>query len=73
MIKPDGVSRKLIGKVLARFEEEGLELAAIKQLTPSSELLVNHYTSLQSKPFFKGLIAHMSAGQVIATVRFCCN
>ena len=38
MIKPDGVARGLVGKIIARFEERGYSLVAMKMMNPSKEL-----------------------------------
>lgn len=43
LIKPDGVQRNLIGKIINRFEETGLKIIAIKMLWPSRELAEKHY------------------------------
>jgi nucleoside-diphosphate kinase len=56
MVKPDGVLRQLVGKIVNRFEERGFKLVALKLMTPSKELLEAHYADLSSKPFFAGLI-----------------
>ena len=43
LVKPDGVARGLSGRIIARFEDAGLKLAAIKMLRPSKELAGRHY------------------------------
>jgi nucleoside-diphosphate kinase len=43
MVKPDGVQRGLVGRIIGRFEEKGLRLVGLKQLTPSHELAASHY------------------------------
>lgn len=43
LIKPDGVQRNLIGKIINRFEETGLKIVALKMLHPSHELAEKHY------------------------------
>ena len=68
MIKPDGVQRNLIGKIIARFEEKGFKLVALKLTRPTKEKLEEHYKDLSSKPFFPGLVAYMSSGPVVAMV-----
>ncbi|KAF5387078.1 hypothetical protein D9615_001807 [Tricholomella constricta] len=68
MIKPDGVQRGLIGKIIQRFEERGFKLIALK-LTQSTEAhLEDHYADLKGKPFFPGLIKYMASGPVVAMV-----
>ncbi|XP_060872817.1 nucleoside diphosphate kinase-like isoform X1 [Metopolophium dirhodum] len=68
MIKPDGVQRGLVGKIIKRFETKGFKLVAMKFLWPSEELLKNHYADLSSKAFFPGLIKYMASGPVVPMV-----
>ncbi|WFD41934.1 nucleoside-diphosphate kinase [Malassezia psittaci] len=69
MIKPDGVNRQIVGKILTRFEERGYKLVAIKSVLPSKELAREHYGDLASKPFFGSLIDYITGGTpVIAMV-----
>lgn len=67
-IKPDGVQRGLINKILGRFEDRGFKLVAIKLVKPSESLLKEHYADLTSKPFFPSLLSYMLSGPVLATV-----
>lgn len=67
-IKPDGVQRGLINKILGRFENRGFKLVGIKLCQPSESLLREHYDDLQSKPFFPSLLSYMLSGPVLATV-----
>lgn len=68
MIKPDGVQRGLVGKIVQRFEEKGFRMVAAKFLQADEVLLQKHYSDLSSKPFFPGLISYMLSGPVFATV-----
>ncbi|XP_022175719.1 nucleoside diphosphate kinase-like isoform X1 [Myzus persicae] len=68
MIKPDGVQRGLVGKIIKRFETKGFKLVAMKFLWPSEELLKKHYADLSSKAFFPGLIKYMASGPVVPMV-----
>ena len=63
-VKPDGVQRGLVAKVIARFEERGYKLVGLKAIVPSKELAEEHYGDLKSKPFFGGLVDYMTNGQV---------
>jgi len=67
-IKPDGVQRRLIGKIIQRFEEKGYTLVAMKLITPTEKMAAGHYDDLKTKPFFKGLVSFFSSGPVIAMV-----
>jgi len=68
MIKPDGVQRGLVGKIIKRFETKGFKLVAMKFMWPSEELLKKHYADLSSKSFFPGLIKYMASGPVVPMV-----
>ena len=67
-VKPDGVQRGLVGKIIARFEEKGFKLVALKMISASEDLLKLHYADLSQKPFFPGLVKFMSSGPVVAMV-----
>ncbi|KAH6918953.1 nucleoside diphosphate kinase [Coprinopsis sp. MPI-PUGE-AT-0042] len=68
MIKPDGVQRNLVGKIITRFEERGFKLIAMKMVHASKEHLEKHYADLAGKPFFPGLVKYMASGPVVAMV-----
>ena len=55
MVKPDGVQRGLVGKVVQRFEEKGLKIVAMKMLRINQALARKHYAEHVKKPFFKEL------------------
>ena len=67
-IKPDGVQRNLVGKIIQRFEERGYKLVALKQTIASRQHLEVHYQDLRSKPFFGELVEYMASGPVVAMV-----
>ena len=68
MIKPDGVQRGLIGKIVERFEQKGFKLVAMKICAPGKEHMEKHYADLSKKGFFAGLVEYMSSGPVCAMV-----
>ena len=67
-LKPDGVQRGLLGKVLSKFEDRGYKLVGLKNLWASRELLEEHYAEHKGKPFFEKIIKYMSSGPVVAMV-----
>merc|ERR1739842_212821 len=67
-VKPDGVQRGLVGKIIQRFEDKGFKMTAMKMMTASKEHLENHYADLKGKGFFPGLIKYMGSGPVVAMV-----
>jgi len=68
MIKPEGVQRGLIGVILGRIERKGYRIVALKMLRLTSELAARHYAEHKGKPFYQGLINHITSGQVVAMV-----
>ena len=69
MIKPDGTSRQIVGKIIDRFESRGYKLVAIKSVVPSVELAQQHYKDLAHKPFYPALVQYITGGTpVIAMV-----
>ena len=68
MIKPDGVQRGLIHKVIERFEQRGFYLKAMKMQMVTKEHAEKHYADLSSKPFFAGLVTYMCSGPVVCMV-----
>ncbi|MCL6602384.1 MAG: nucleoside-diphosphate kinase [Paenibacillus sp.] len=68
MIKPDGVQRGLIGRIVARLEDKGFKLVAAKLLTISEEQAKRHYAEHEEKPFFSELVSFITSGPVFAMV-----
>lgn len=66
MVKPDGVQRGLVGEIIGRFEQKGLRLVGLRQLTPSLELAEAHYEIHSERPFYPGLIRFITSGPVVA-------
>jgi nucleoside-diphosphate kinase len=68
LVKPDGVARRLVGRILARFEEKGLKIAALKLMKVDPSLAERHYGVHRDKPFYSGLIRFITAGPTVAMV-----
>jgi nucleoside-diphosphate kinase len=68
IVKPEGVQRGLIGNVLARFEQRGLTIVGLKLLQITPELAENHYGVHKGKPFYAGLVKHITSGPVVVGV-----
>jgi nucleoside-diphosphate kinase len=66
LIKPDGVQRQLVGRVLTRFEERGLKLIALKLVHVDRALAEQHYAVHRDKPFFAGLVEFITSGPLVA-------
>jgi nucleoside-diphosphate kinase len=68
LIKPDGLQRGLAGRILARFEDKGLQILALKVMRITPELAARHYAAHTQKPFYKGLVSYMTSSPVVAAV-----
>jgi nucleoside-diphosphate kinase len=68
LIKPDAVQRGLIGPIMTRLEQRGLQLVGLKFIQMDNELAGRHYGIHQGKPFFEGLIAFITSVPVVAMV-----
>ncbi len=68
IIKPDGVKRNLIGKILQRFEENGLKVAAMKLVHLSKKEAEGFYAVHRERPFFESLTTMMSSSPVVVQV-----
>ncbi len=68
IFKPDAVQRMLVGRILARFEDKGLRVAAMKlQQSPRAQVEA-HYAVHQQRPFYQSLVEFMTSGPVILAV-----
>lgn len=68
IIKPDAVKKGVIGEILARFEKNGLRIAALKKLKLSKEQAAEFYAIHKERPFFKDLVEFMTSGAVVVSV-----
>lgn len=68
IVKPEGVQRGLVGHVLARFEAKGFKIVGLKLMRISPELAARHYAEHQGKPFYEGLIKHITSSPVVIGV-----
>jgi nucleoside-diphosphate kinase len=68
MVKPDGVQRRLVGRIINGFEERGLKIVGLKMLQFTPELAGRHYGEHQGKPFYQGLVDFITSGPVVAMV-----
>jgi nucleoside-diphosphate kinase len=68
IVKPDGVSRNLIGEVLRRFEQGGLRIVAARMLRLSTAEAEGFYAVHRERPFFADLVRYMTSGPVLVQV-----
>jgi len=68
LLKPDCVQRRLVGRVLARFEEKGLNLIAMKLMRVTPELARRHYAEHVQKDWYPNLQKFITGGPVVAAI-----
>src|SRR5437868_7748191 len=68
IVKPDGVSRNLIGQVYRRFEKAGLSIIASRMIHLSQREAEGFYAVHRERPFFKDLVKYMTSGPVVVQV-----
>ena len=68
IIKPDAVSRNLIGEIVGRFEKAGLTIAAQRMVQLSRAQAEGFYAEHKGRPFFEGLVNFMVSGPVVVQV-----
>jgi len=65
ILKPDALQRGLVGRIISRFEEKGLQVVGMKLMQISPELAARHYKDHVGKPFYEGLVRFMTSAPVI--------
>jgi len=68
IIKPDAVKKNVIGKIIDRFESNGLRIAAMKKVQLSQTDAEQFYAVHSERPFFKDLVEFMISGPVVVMV-----
>lgn len=68
LVKPDGVQRGLVGEIISRLERRGLKLAGMKLMQVDDALARRHYAEHVARPFFRGLVAFITSGPLVAMV-----
>jgi len=66
LVKPDAVSRGLIGEITARLERRGYVISAMKLMQLDGERAREHYAEHKGKAFFDDLVAFISSGPLVA-------
>ncbi len=65
ILKPDAVQRGLMGRIINRFEDKGLQIVGCKLMQISQDLAAQHYKDHASKPFYPGLVRFMTSSPVL--------
>lgn len=66
LVKPDGVQRLLVGRIMSRFEERGLKLVGLKLVQVDRALAERHYAVHRDRPFFGSLVDFITSGPLVA-------
>lgn len=65
IVKPNAVKKNVVGKILTRFEDNGLEVVAAKMVRLSREKAEGFYIEHKDRPFFESLIRFMTSGPIL--------
>lgn len=65
ILKPDAVQRGLMGRIISRFEDKGLQVVGCKLMRITEELAARHYDAHKDKPFYTGLVRFMTSSPVL--------
>ena len=65
ILKPDAVQRGLMGRIISRFEDKGLQIVAAKMMTIAPELAARHYEAHKGKKFYEALVKFMTSSPVL--------
>ncbi len=68
LIKPDGIQRGLVGRIIGRFEKKGLKVVSMKMLWVAEDLAKKYYAEHEGKDFFQGLVEYVTSGPAVALV-----
>ncbi len=68
IVKPDAVSRNLVGRVISRFERKGFKILKLKMFTFTQEQAEKFYDVHKDKPFFGELTSFITSGPVVAAI-----
>lgn len=68
ILKPDALQRRLVGKIISRFEEKGLQILALKLITMTEKLARQNYIQHEGRDFYEPLIRFMTSGPVVVMV-----
>ena len=68
ILKPDAIQRRLVGRIVQRFEDKGLTIAGVKLIRIGRELAERLYAVHKGKPFYPGLVEYITSDPVVAMV-----
>ncbi len=68
LVKPDAFQRKLVGKILQRFEDKGFDIKQLKTYNFTMDKAQEFYSVHKNKPFFNELVSFICSGTVVACI-----
>src|SRR6476620_11766475 len=68
LLKPDCIQRRLAGRILARFEDKGMNLVALKMMRITPALAKQHYAEHVDKPWYPTLEKFITGGPIVAAI-----
>lgn len=68
LIKPDGVEKKVIGKIISLYEENGLNISNLKLMKADRSIAEEHYSEHKDKPFFENLVNFITRSSLCAMI-----
>ncbi len=68
ILKPDAMHRRMIGRIIQRFEDKGLKPVAMKMIRMTPELAACHYAEHKGKPFYEPLLKFITSAPVVVMV-----
>ncbi len=68
LLKPDTLQRRLMGRIIGRFEDKGLRIVGLKMMRVTRDLAEKHYAEHREKPFFEALVQFITAAPLVAMV-----
>lgn len=67
IVKPDGVGKSVVGKIIDRLEGEGFRLLAVRMIRPNADQIAGFYAEHKGKPFYEGLLKFITSGPIVVT------
>ncbi|HVU86004.1 MAG TPA: nucleoside-diphosphate kinase [Pirellulales bacterium] len=68
LLKPDCVQRRLMGRIISRFEDKGFNIIAMKMMRVTPKLAKEHYAEHVTKPFYPALEGFITGGPIVAAI-----
>ncbi len=68
IVKPDAISRNLIGEIISRFERKGFKIVKLKMFEFTKDQAEDFYSDHKEKPFFNELVSFITSGKIVASV-----